>query len=157
MYYPENFPRQKEGLLKELFLFLCQQKPSSREELNQKIRAFLKGKDQKGFYPSFWMINFVYWRWFSKKGKPPKFLKFIQKTKTRSLSGIVPLSVFTKPQGSCPFSCLYCPTQKGVPKSYFPDEAAVLRAVRNKYDPFLQTKSRLIQFFCLPIPLTRLR
>lgn len=61
---------------------------------------------------------------------------------TRSSSGIVVVSVLTKPY-ACPGKCLYCPTEKDVPKSYLSTEPAVMRAIKCGYDPFLQVKSRL--------------
>ena len=60
----------------------------------------------------------------------------------RSLSGIVNISVLTKPY-PCPGKCLYCPIEKGIPKSYVSGEPAVERAKRLKYDPYLQTKKRI--------------
>ena len=60
----------------------------------------------------------------------------------RSLSGIVNVSVLTKPY-PCPGRCLYCPQESGVPKSYVSGEPAVERAKRLNYDPYLQTKSRI--------------
>lgn len=61
---------------------------------------------------------------------------------TRSASGIVVISILTKPYG-CPGKCLYCPDQKGIPKSYLSDEPAVMRAVACKFDPEKQIASRL--------------
>ena len=66
----------------------------------------------------------------------------LRKRKIRSLSGIVAVSVLTKPY-PCPGKCIYCPTEKGLPKSYLSGEPAVERAKRNKFDPYLQTKDRL--------------
>lgn len=63
-------------------------------------------------------------------------------SKIRSLSGIVVVSVLTKPY-VCRGRCLYCPTQKGVPKSYLANEPAVIRAIKNRYDPYRQTQYRL--------------
>jgi elongator complex protein 3 len=60
----------------------------------------------------------------------------------RSLSGIVNVSVLTKPY-PCPGECIYCPTQKGIPKSYLKGEPAVQRAVLTKFDPYLQVQTRL--------------
>ncbi|MFC1789468.1 elongator complex protein 3 [Patescibacteria group bacterium] len=60
----------------------------------------------------------------------------------RSLSGIVNVSVLTKPY-PCPGKCLYCPTEKGIPKSYVSGEPAVERAKKLKYNPYLQTKQRI--------------
>ena len=60
----------------------------------------------------------------------------------RSLSGIVNISVLTKPY-PCPGKCLYCPNEKGIPKSYLSNEPAVMRAIANKFDPYKQVKSRI--------------
>ncbi len=60
----------------------------------------------------------------------------------RTLSGVAIVAVLTKPAG-CPGRCVYCPTEKNLPKSYLPDEPAVMRAVLNNFDPFNQVKTRL--------------
>ncbi len=60
----------------------------------------------------------------------------------RSLSGIVNISVLTKPY-PCPGKCLYCPIEKGIPKSYVSGEPAVERAKRLNYNPYLQVKKRI--------------
>lgn len=60
----------------------------------------------------------------------------------RSLSGIVNVSILTKPY-PCPGKCLYCPSQKGTPKSYLNNEPAVMRAILNKYSPDGQVKMRI--------------
>lgn len=60
----------------------------------------------------------------------------------RSLSGIVNVSVLTKPY-PCPGRCLYCPIEKGIPKSYVSGEPAVERAKRLNYNPYLQVKKRI--------------
>ncbi|WP_457640440.1 elongator complex protein 3, partial [Persephonella sp.] len=84
---------------------------------------------------------------FKKEDSHPKLPELLRVVKTRSISGIVPLSVFTRPEDSCPYHCVYCPLAEGAPKSYFPDEAAVRRAIRADYDPIKQTFDRLTQFF----------
>lgn len=60
----------------------------------------------------------------------------------RSVSGVVSISILTKPF-PCPGRCLYCPNQRGMPKSYLKDEPAVQRAILNNFDPYKQTQSRL--------------
>jgi elongator complex protein 3 len=60
----------------------------------------------------------------------------------RSLSGIVNVSVLTKPY-PCPGKCLYCPKEKGVPKSYLSGEPAVERAKKLKFNPYLQVRKRI--------------
>lgn len=80
------------------------------------------------------------------KGKRIKENKILEELlrikRVRSLSGIVVISVLTKPY-PCPGHCLYCPTQNGIPKSYLDNEPAVMRAILNKFDPYLQVKTRL--------------
>jgi len=74
--------------------------------------------------------------------KSPKIEKLLRTRPVRSLSGIVNISVLTKPY-PCPGQCVYCPQQKGAPKSYLKNEPAVMRAILNKYDPYKQVKMRL--------------
>ncbi|MBI1992659.1 MAG: hypothetical protein HYS71_05455, partial [Candidatus Omnitrophica bacterium] len=60
----------------------------------------------------------------------------------RSQSGIATVTVITEPY-ACPGRCVYCPTETRAPKSYLPNEPAVMRALRNDYDPHRQVTSRL--------------
>jgi len=60
----------------------------------------------------------------------------------RSLSGIVNVSVLTKPY-PCPGNCLYCPNEPGFPKSYLSGEPAAERAKLLKFNPHIQVKKRL--------------
>ena len=78
-----------------------------------------------------------------KRLKPSKSLETIlRKRLIRSLSGVAIVSVLTKPY-KCPGKCLYCPTEKGIPKSYLSNEPAVMRAVLNEFDPKKQIENRL--------------
>ncbi|MDP2910226.1 MAG: tRNA uridine(34) 5-carboxymethylaminomethyl modification radical SAM/GNAT enzyme Elp3 [bacterium] len=79
----------------------------------------------------------------NKRIKKNKTLEIILiKRRVRSLSGIVNVSILTKPYG-CPGKCIYCPSQKGIPKSYLEKEPAVQRAVLTNFDPYLQIQTRL--------------
>ena len=69
-------------------------------------------------------------------------LSFIIKRKVRTLSGIANITVMLKAFG-CPGQCIFCPTQEGMPKSYFSTQPAMLRAVRNNFDAYSQVKARL--------------
>lgn len=60
----------------------------------------------------------------------------------RSMSGVVNISVLTK-EYPCPGKCLYCPKERGIPKSYLSGEPAVERAKMLKFSPYLQTKERI--------------
>jgi len=78
-----------------------------------------------------------------KRIKKNKNLESLLKTRpVRSLSGVVNVSVLTKPY-SCPGKCIFCPTEKDIPKSYVSGEPAVERAKRLKYDPYAQVKKRI--------------
>jgi len=72
----------------------------------------------------------------------PDVLKVIQKRKVRTMSGIANITVLTKDFG-CPGQCIYCPTEKGMPKSYLSNEPAMMRAVRNEFDAYKQVTTRL--------------
>ncbi len=60
----------------------------------------------------------------------------------RSLSGVVNVSVLTKPY-PCPGKCVYCPEEEGMPKSYLKSEPAAMRAAMNEFDPVKQVRVRL--------------
>lgn len=70
------------------------------------------------------------------------FLSLLKKRAIRTLSGIAPVAVLTKPY-PCPGKCAYCPQKPDVPVSYLPNEPAVMRAIRLKFNPYLQTVYRL--------------
>ncbi|MBU4338902.1 tRNA uridine(34) 5-carboxymethylaminomethyl modification radical SAM/GNAT enzyme Elp3 [Patescibacteria group bacterium] len=62
--------------------------------------------------------------------------------KVRSQSGVAVVAVLTKNFG-CPGHCLYCPTEKGMPKSYLSNEPAVMRAIASDFDPYRQVQTRI--------------
>lgn len=72
----------------------------------------------------------------------PALEKILKKARIRTLSGVSPVAVLTR-EWFCPGKCIYCPTEKGMPKSYLSNEPAVMRANRVKFDPYLQVKTRL--------------
>jgi elongator complex protein 3 len=64
------------------------------------------------------------------------------KKTTRTISGITPVAVMTKPV-TCPGHCVYCPTFSATPQSYTPESPAVLRARQCGFDAKKQVGSRL--------------
>ncbi|HNY36289.1 MAG TPA: tRNA uridine(34) 5-carboxymethylaminomethyl modification radical SAM/GNAT enzyme Elp3 [Candidatus Pacearchaeota archaeon] len=74
--------------------------------------------------------------------KSEKIEKLLKTRPVRSLSGIVNVSVLTKPY-ECPGKCLYCPSETDIPKSYLSGEPAVERAKKLNFDPYLQTQKRI--------------
>lgn len=68
--------------------------------------------------------------------------KVLRKRGVRTMSGIAPVAVLTKPF-ACPGNCAFCPTEKDVPQSYLSNEPAVMRAIRCDYHPYVQVQDRL--------------
>ncbi len=85
----------------------------------------------------------------------PSLARLLITRRVRSLSGVTVVSVLTKPY-PCPGNCLYCPNQKGVPRSYLKNEPAVMRAIDNNYDPYLQTINRIKALEKLGHPVNKL-
>lgn len=72
----------------------------------------------------------------------PEYLSLLRKRSVRTMSGIAPVAVLTKPY-ECPGNCAFCPTEKDVPQSYLSNEPAVMRAIRCNYNPYIQVQDRL--------------
>jgi elongator complex protein 3 len=71
--------------------------------------------------------------------------------KVRSASGVTTVAVMPKPY-ACPHGkCTYCPggPEDNVPRAYTGKEPAVMRALENLYDPYLQVRSRITQLQAL--------
>lgn len=80
-----------------------------------------------------------------------KLKKYLLTKPTRTISGVSVVAIMTKPS-KCPHGkCSICPgglnSKFGdVPQSYTGKEPATRRAIRNKYDPYLQVMNRLEQY-----------
>ncbi|NWG11504.1 tRNA uridine(34) 5-carboxymethylaminomethyl modification radical SAM/GNAT enzyme Elp3 [Candidatus Bathyarchaeota archaeon] len=81
-----------------------------------------------------------------------KLLPLLRRKTTRTISGVTVVAVMTKPY-PCPQSepCAYCPggPPYGVPQSYTGFEPAAMRGSQNKFDPYLQVKSRIGQLHAI--------
>jgi len=85
----------------------------------------------------------------------PKIKKYLLTKPVRTISGVAVVAIMTKPI-PCPHAktigpCIYCPGGPEsyfgtVPQSYTGKEPATRRAIRNKYDPYLQVMNRLEQY-----------
>lgn len=71
-----------------------------------------------------------------------ELLSLIQKRSVRTMSGVAPVTVLTKPF-PCPGKCIYCPTDVRMPKSYLPSQPAAQRAFRQEFNPYTQVFVRL--------------
>lgn len=80
-----------------------------------------------------------------------KIKKYLLTKPTRTISGVAVVAIMTKPF-PCPHGkCIMCPggpksSFGDVPQSYTGKEPATRRAIRNKFDPYLQVMNRLEQY-----------
>lgn len=117
-------------------------KPKNLDDLHSAKRKISK-KFNCPIYSNIQLLK-VYHKLLNKKRiKQNKNIEnLLVKRRVRSLSGIVNVTVLTKPY-KCPGKCIFCPDQKDMPKSYLAKEPAVQRAVLTNFDPYLQIKTRL--------------
>lgn len=73
------------------------------------------------------------------------FLEKLRMKPVRTLSGVAPVTVLTKPF-PCPGRCIFCPSDVRMPKSYLSDEPGAQRAAQHQFDPFNQSLSRLLTY-----------
>ncbi len=77
--------------------------------------------------------------------KHKKVLNALKMKKVRTISGVTPVAILTKPF-SCPGNCIYCPNDVKMPKSYLSAEPGAQRALQNHFDPYLQVFNRLVAY-----------
>jgi elongator complex protein 3 len=118
---------------------------SSKEtDMNTVVRNFSVGR--KGVISKTEVI--MTYQELCKKGKykyDQHFIQRIQMKPVRTQSGVVPVTVLTRPF-ECPGQCIFCPTDIRMPKSYLKDEPGAQRAERNSFDPYLQVYNRMRAF-----------
>lgn len=105
-----------------------ERKTFSKSELISAYRSFLLSKKLK---------HTVF--------KQKQMFERLRMKKVRTLSGVTPVTVLTKPF-PCPGRCIYCPTDIKMPKSYLSSEPGAQRAFSNKFDPYLQVFNRLAAY-----------
>ncbi len=105
----------------------------------QKIKNRL-AKKHKLYSVSNYELN----KFYAKSDLPqtPTMKKLLQKRQVRSMSGVSIITVLTKPY-PCPGKCVFCPSEKGMPKSYLSNEPAAMRALLNDFNPYKQIEKRL--------------
>jgi len=74
----------------------------------------------------------------------PELVEMFKTRGVRTESGVAPFAVMMKPY-ACPGECVYCPLEKGMPKSYLSDEPAAQRAKLLNFDPYRQVEGRIKQ------------
>lgn len=75
-----------------------------------------------------------------------KLKDVLLKKPVRSTSGVNIISVVPKPVKCVWGKCIYCPKGENAPQSYAGTEPMIQRAVRKKFDSFLQIRDRLNQY-----------
>jgi len=75
----------------------------------------------------------------------PALLERIRMKPVRTLSGVTTVTVLTKAY-PCPGRCIFCPSENYMPKSYLADEPGAARAYQNKFDPYDQVHSRIMEY-----------
>jgi len=93
----------------------------SKNEILERYRSFVEGNKIK---------------------KSLRLEKFLQLKPTRTISGVAPITVLTKPY-KCPGRCIFCPTDINEPKSYLSTEPGAMRARMLNFDPYIETKVRV--------------
>ncbi len=107
------------------------------------LRENLK-KNERIMPPKNTEIKTVYEEMIAKKEikRNKTFESLLLTRKIRSLSGVAVVAVLTKPF-ECPGNCLFCSTEKDMPKSYLSNEPAAARAKSLGFRPYKQTQVRL--------------
>ncbi len=130
------------NIINQIILKLLKTRISDQKELNAVIKKLSSGFSIAT--PS--RINLLKaYHNLLKKGKIKANLKtesLLKKREIRTLSGVAVIAVLTKPW-PCPGKCVWCPSEKNMPKSYLSNEPAVMRAILNKFDPYKQVEMRL--------------
>lgn len=127
---------------KDIAQLLLEKTPNSREALDLLKRKIAK-KSGASCLKNSQLLKIYHELVKNKRIKASPLLEtLLIKRPVRSLSGLVNVSVLTKPY-PCPGKCIFCPSQKNIPKSYLKNEPAVQRAIFNKFSPFKQVSGRL--------------
>ncbi len=82
------------------------------------------------------------------------FVERLRLRPVRTLSGVTPVTVLSKPF-PCPGSCVFCPSDVRMPKSYLADEPGAQRAENNRFDPYLQAWNRLDAYHSIGHPVDK--
>ena len=150
--YDFDVEAHREQLLPLLRHILSQPRRLTPREHQQLMRRHPK-PDGGGFYSLANLLDA--WRVFAGQADVPAYdesqLYKLRRKPVRSLSGVTPLTLLTKPF-PCPGTCIFCPNDVRMPKSYLADEPGAQRAEKNGFDPYLQTSMRLQTYHNLGHP-----
>lgn len=107
-------------------------------------------------HPSKNELRSVYYKYYNNIKINDKLKRWFIKKSSRSESGVIVVTIVTKPgdniKFSCPEKCAYCPTETNLngmptqPKSYISTEPAMLRALNSNFSIKGQISDRLISY-----------
>ena len=138
---PEVYEKQLAALIAEIEVLALFDQASYESVLRR------YPKDGSGFFSKSEIIQGF--RYLSRKLEWARdevaFLEKLRMKPVRTLSGVAPVTVLTKPY-PCPGKCIFCPSDVRMPKSYLSDEPGAQRAAQYQFDPFNQSLSRLLTY-----------
>ncbi len=123
---------------RQIIKYLVQHPPQQESDILIAKRKFCKLSDQAEAPTNAELLT----EYKKLKLNQPQLLNLLRKRQIRTLSGVAPIAVLTKPY-PCPGKCAYCPNEAQMPKSYLSNEPAVMRAILNKFNPYAQVQMRL--------------
>jgi len=140
--------------VKPLVRELVQIVSSMTSPTSKDIASIVKSLSSKyHIHPSKTQMRSVYDKYFSNIPITTVLMRHFIKRVMRSESGVLVVTIVTKPgeniKFSCPEKCSYCPTETDLngkptqPKSYISTEPAMLRATRHNFDIEQQIRDRI--------------
>ncbi len=129
---------EQEQLIHEIILAHPQTKDEF-DELRRRISNSLKL-----FQPSNKVLLATYQKMIENGSinRDARFEILMRKADIRSMSGIAVITSLVKPY-MCPGTCVYCPTEARMPKSYIASEPAAARSQKLNFDPYLLMQKRI--------------
>jgi elongator complex protein 3 len=136
-------PQHREQLTNVLRALIDAPTPLTDQQFSKLMRRY--PRHDGGLYGRSHLV--AAYRAFAGNGGLPPYdedvlLERLRMKPVRTISGVTPVTVLTKPF-PCPGTCIFCPNDVRMPKSYLADEPGAQRAEQNGFDPYLQTYTRL--------------
>ena len=141
----------REPLTNILKIVLAEPQKLKPDDFNKLLMRF--PRPEGGLYSRSDLIR-AYRQLAGQDGVPEYDMNMLEKLRRkpmRTSSGVTPVTVLTKPF-PCPGTCIFCPNDVRMPKSYLSDEPGAQRAEQNSFDPYLQTYTRLLTYYNLGHP-----
>ncbi len=147
---PERYERELLEIISQVRLLPA----VSERDLQRILRKY--PRDGKGFFSRSELIS-GFRHLASKNGwdDETSFLEKVRRRRVRTLSGVAPVTVLTKPF-PCPGQCIFCPSDSSMPKSYLALEPGAQRAAEQGFDPYRQTRVRLQAYHELGHPVDKI-